>query len=371
MNDDEDGKYHFIMYSDGQYIYAWDPVRRTEGRVIGTNFTNVQYMVTDSEDSDNNYLFIADQLEDGSYQISRFYVATNFSDSEDYTDEDYYPPSIILDYDTNKTIWSGPEINGLCINTDDLAVYWSSPTEQTIYKYKYADKEDKDDGDNSTTSTSNSTSNATVEEVADEDDEDEDDESAEYVVPFLQNKTQLSYILGMDCNQDTGLYWFNAVDADSVSNTSLYQMDYDSDGDDSDTNSSDGGSIELILSNLSSPYSLICDNDQKDTVYYYIDDDLYRVKAGTLDDEDETGLLAKGIGIYKNLFFYEDIIYAANDQEMYQISDYYTKKWQPNEVVDVPGITAAAFFISSNAMTVAFSSTLLYLSLYLAYWLDK
>ena len=64
-NDDYDGKYHFLIYSDGEYIYAWDPVRRTQGRVIGTNFTNVQYMVTDSEDSDNNYLFVADQLEDG------------------------------------------------------------------------------------------------------------------------------------------------------------------------------------------------------------------------------------------------------------------------------------------------------------------
>ena len=41
LDDNEDGIMHFIIYSTGDTVYAWDPVRRTRGRVIGTNFTNI------------------------------------------------------------------------------------------------------------------------------------------------------------------------------------------------------------------------------------------------------------------------------------------------------------------------------------------
>ena len=58
-------------------------------------------MVTDSEDSDNNYLFIADNVDSNTTEIYRFYVKTNFSETPDYTDEEYYEPNIILDYKTN------------------------------------------------------------------------------------------------------------------------------------------------------------------------------------------------------------------------------------------------------------------------------
>ena len=43
---------------------------------------------------------------------------------------------------------------------------------------------------------------------------------------------------------------------------------------------------------------------------------MYRLKVGDIDNEDETGLLTKDIGYIKNFFFYEDIIYGADDQNI-------------------------------------------------------
>jgi hypothetical protein len=61
---------------------------------------------------------------------------------------------------------------------------------------------------------------------------------------------------------------------------------------------------ELLVTNLSSPRSLICD-DKDNVVYYWIDKDLWRYTMGAGDDPDETGRIAKDLGIYKNLFYYE------------------------------------------------------------------
>jgi len=89
---------HFIVYADKTKIYAWDPVRRTKVRIIGTNFNNIKFLTTDSDDSDRDFLFVADNDDNNTMTtIYRFYVLTNFSDDGQLSNE-YYPPSILLDY---------------------------------------------------------------------------------------------------------------------------------------------------------------------------------------------------------------------------------------------------------------------------------
>ena len=61
--EERDDNYHFFIFADKTRVYAWDPLRKTPIRVIGADFTNIAYMVTDSDDSDNDYLFIADNNE--------------------------------------------------------------------------------------------------------------------------------------------------------------------------------------------------------------------------------------------------------------------------------------------------------------------
>jgi hypothetical protein len=72
---------HFIIFADKTKIYAWDPIRRTKIRIIGTKFTNIVFLATDSDDSDNDFLFVADNNEnDTETIIYRFYILTNFSE---------------------------------------------------------------------------------------------------------------------------------------------------------------------------------------------------------------------------------------------------------------------------------------------------
>ena len=98
--------------------------------------------------------------------------------------------------------------------------------------------------------------NETSDATEDDDDDEDDDEHKEYLIKYLQNMTQLSNILGMDCNQGTGLYWFNSIDADTLTNVSLYRLDYDP-----EVNDSSVLPIEFISSNFTNPRSLLCDND--------------------------------------------------------------------------------------------------------------
>lgn len=39
--DEKGDKYHFIIYADKTRIYAWDPLLRTQIRIIGNNFKNI------------------------------------------------------------------------------------------------------------------------------------------------------------------------------------------------------------------------------------------------------------------------------------------------------------------------------------------
>ncbi len=60
LRDEDDNKYHFILYSDKNNIYAYDPLRLTKIRIVGTNFTNIAFMVSDGGDDHNEYIFVAD-----------------------------------------------------------------------------------------------------------------------------------------------------------------------------------------------------------------------------------------------------------------------------------------------------------------------
>jgi len=96
--DEQHDTMHFIVYADRTRIYAWDPLRRTRVRIIGTNFNNIQFITTDSDDSDRDYLFVADNDDNNTMTtIYRFYILTNFSDDRQLSKE-YYPPSLLLDY---------------------------------------------------------------------------------------------------------------------------------------------------------------------------------------------------------------------------------------------------------------------------------
>jgi len=98
-NDNLEDKLYFIVFADKTRIYAWSPLRKNSTvRIIGNNFTNIVYLATDSDDSDRDFLFVADNdINNTETTITRFYVKTNFSD-EDMLDDDYYVPTISLDY---------------------------------------------------------------------------------------------------------------------------------------------------------------------------------------------------------------------------------------------------------------------------------
>ena len=53
------------------------------------------------KDEHSNYLFVADNnVNNTRTTIYRYYVSTNFSESSDYTEDDYFDPTLILDYST-------------------------------------------------------------------------------------------------------------------------------------------------------------------------------------------------------------------------------------------------------------------------------
>lgn len=92
-------KLFFFVFADKTRIYTWSPLRKNSTvRIIGTNFTNIVFLATDSDDSDRDYLFVADNdVNNTKTTITRFFVKTNFSE-DDELDDDYYVPTISLDY---------------------------------------------------------------------------------------------------------------------------------------------------------------------------------------------------------------------------------------------------------------------------------
>lgn len=119
-NDDMKDKMYFFVFADKTRIYAWNPLRKNSTvRIIGTNFTNIVYLATDSDDSDRDFLFVADNdANNTKTTITRFYVKTNFSD-DDVLDDEYYVPTIILDYSQRYVHYSGNVISGMCIHYDE------------------------------------------------------------------------------------------------------------------------------------------------------------------------------------------------------------------------------------------------------------
>ena len=129
MDERDDMIRHFMIFADKNKIYAYDPLINTRLRVIGNDFINVLALVSDGEDSNRNILFIADNNDDNTNTtIYKFLVSTNFSDEEYYEDE-YYEPSIILDYNNSEVVWNGPAIVDFCLDEDEMSLYWAIQSE--------------------------------------------------------------------------------------------------------------------------------------------------------------------------------------------------------------------------------------------------
>ena len=182
-----------------------------------------------------------------------------------------------------------------------------------------------------------------------DDDEDDSDSAKESnigsITTILDGQNETTHITSMDCNHESyGLYWFNTVKKNSTNSTTLYRMEYPEDSEDTDKE------VQTLLENLKSPKSLICDNDDEDIAYYFIGKDLYKVNADDLEEIEETGLVAEDIGSFKNLFYYEDTIYAASATELDILTDSYSKKWDTQTITAIKDIQAAAFFVSSDSV---------------------
>ena len=179
--------------------------------------------------------------------------------------------------------------------------------------------------------------------------ENDSDQEANTTI-FYKNLNYTSYMTGIDCNKESdGVYWFNAADADSTDNTTIYMGKYELDkkSQENDTDSEDARP-KLIITNLTNPNTLILD-DEDPVTYYIIGDNIYRYDEDSPDDDLDTGLFKEGLDGQKALFFYKDSLYMADEETLFQLVDYFEHKTVEEEMIFFNNIQAATFFISEWA----------------------
>lgn len=157
----------------------------------------------------------------------------------------------------------------MCIHYHDESLYWSVPSEKTIYRSHYALGNQREQGNDI----------GTLEKL-------------------WEDLDETSYIDALTCSEHShGLYWLNK--RNETSNISELI----------NGNQWDGSSYPVVIHDgIPSPQSLGIDNDDE-KIYYMYNKNLYKYD---LEDEDQRGLIRENLGDVKLFFFWEDAFYTGD-----------------------------------------------------------
>lgn len=127
MEQEEEGKLFFFVFSDQKRVYYFDPVLNTSIINVVEGFNNITSIAADKE---RGYLFVADYTKANDKSVvMKYHVAVNFTNKRE--------PKIEIKKENIYQVYEGGFVSALSVDHDDHILFIADQTNQKIIQINF------------------------------------------------------------------------------------------------------------------------------------------------------------------------------------------------------------------------------------------